>query len=383
VKQVLFLNHNQENFGTYYRCFFLAKGLSENGFNVKMLCASGKKFDILIRRKKINDNFTIITLPRIKYHRYFTGQIWLRLPLILLFVLFSRYDICHAFTVSQPQIGIPAMVAKIFRKKRLIVDWDDLWGGGFADEHTSIVAKILGWSERYFIKYADEVTYVSELIGEEINKLKLNCNKTKIPNGANVEKISVLDKEESRRKVKLNEKAKLLISIGNTYTDSIGIMLEAFKVALREIPTLKLMLVGEGRIPEKFNGLKIELQASLLITGKKPFSDIPYYLASADCLILPMDDNNIEKARFPMRLGDYFCAGRPIVSNAVGEVKYYLEKYNAGLVSDSQDSQALARNIIKAINVSDIANEISRNARNLAETDLQWDNITDKLIKIY
>lgn len=378
MKKILFINHNQENFGTYYRCFFLAKGLSECGCQITMICASGKKFDLLIRRRKINDNFSIITLPRIKYHEYFTGQLLFRLPLALLFVLLGNYDICHAFTVAQPQIAIPAWAAKVIRRKKLIIDWDDLWGGGFADEHGGIVSKVLGFSERYFLKFSDKITYVSEFIGEQIEKLGLKIEKIKIPNGSNIEQIAMLDKEESRARVGLEVGEKYLVSIGNTYTDSLGLMLGAFKEALK-VDDIQLVMVGEGKITDKFRNIFDELKEKIIITGKRPFSEIPFYLASADALLLPMDDNGIEKARFPMRFGDYLCAGRPIVSNAIGEVKYYIEKYNAGLTSAPDSVHEFAANIEKSLKNRELSGIVSSNARMLAENDLSWKSIINKL----
>ncbi|MFA5047581.1 MAG: glycosyltransferase family 4 protein [Patescibacteria group bacterium] len=383
MKKILILNHNQENFGTYYRCLFLGRGLSSAGYKVRMLCASGRKFDLRIRRKCLNDNFELITLPRIKYGKYFTGQIGLRLPIMALYALFSQYDICYAFTVAQPQVGIPALMAKAIKKKKLVVDWDDLWGNGFANEHQGQVGKILSWSERYFIKFADKITYVSELIGSEIDKLNLKIEKIKIPNGANVEEIKVLDKVDSRKELGLNLEKKYLVSVGNTYTDSLGIMFEALEESLQKISDLTLVLVGEGKIEEKFKSLFDKLGHNIIQTGKRPFLEIPLYLAAADVLLLPMDDNNIERARFPMRFGDYLCAGRPIVSNAVGEVKYYLEKYNAGLASSVGEVSALAGNIQKIINDDYLAEEVSKNARALAQGELNWTTVNHKLINIF
>jgi len=382
MKKVLLLNHNQENFGTYYRCLFLAKGLSKSGYKVVMSCASGKKFDLLVRSKKIDDNLTIITLPRIKYHKYFTGQI-LRLFISIFQVLFFDYDICYAFTVAQPQIGFPAWVAKRVRKKKLIVDWDDLWGGGFSVEHSGLVAKVLSWSERYFIKSADKITYVSEFIGSEIDKLNLKVEKVKIPNGANTDQIKILDKIDSRKKLGLEPDKKYLVSIGNTYTDSMGIMLSTFEKIIAITPDVFLVLVGEGEIPEKFRPLFKKVERNVILAGRQPFANIPLYLAVSDCLLLPMDDNGIEKARFPMRLGDYLCAGRPIASNAVGEVKYYLEKYKSGLTSPARDDLALVGNIQKIINDDPLAKEIGENARSLAEGELNWTVINCKLANIF
>ncbi|MBT8579357.1 hypothetical protein G6646_00180 [Polynucleobacter paneuropaeus] len=49
---IIMLNHNYEGFGTWHRCFKYAKALAED-HNVTMVCASGKKFDLKIRKKKL------------------------------------------------------------------------------------------------------------------------------------------------------------------------------------------------------------------------------------------------------------------------------------------------------------------------------------------
>ena len=57
AKKILILNHNNENYGTYFRCFFIGKYLGRLGYKITMLCASGKNFDLSLRRKKIEANF--------------------------------------------------------------------------------------------------------------------------------------------------------------------------------------------------------------------------------------------------------------------------------------------------------------------------------------
>jgi len=388
MKTVLILNHNQENFGTYFRCFFLGQGLASRGYRIKMICASGKNFDLLIRKKRIGALFTIYTLPRIKYHQYFTGQL-LRLFLTLPFILFAQYDICHAFTLAQPQIAFPAFLAKTIRKKKLIIDWDDLWGGGFGEEHHSLVAKVLFFCERYFLQYADRITYVSQLIKNEIDiaaekYTRIKKIKTcKISNGANTRQISVLEKNVCRAKIGWLPEKKYILSMGNTYTEGLGILARAFIRIIQKRKDVYLVLLGELLIPQKFKKIFKQIQNQTIILGRQLFSRVPTYLSGSDVLVLPMDDNNIEKARFPMRFGDYLCASRPIASNAVGEVKFYLEKYSAGLVSPPQSSRRLAENIQKILDDDQLAARISQNARQLAENDLNWQKSFQHLENIY
>jgi len=81
-------------------------------------------------------------------------------------------------------------------------------------------------------------------------------------------------------------------------------------------------------------------------------------------------------------LGDYLCAKRPIVSNAVGEVKYYLTKYNCGYVGAPSDIQSLASNIVSSLDDSPVNYKKGANARNTAENVLDWNILGKQLDQI-
>ncbi|PIS08814.1 hypothetical protein COT75_05030 [Candidatus Beckwithbacteria bacterium CG10_big_fil_rev_8_21_14_0_10_34_10] len=373
--KILILNHNQENLGTYFRCFNFGKELSHLKHQIIMICASGKKFDLSIRKKKINDNFFLLTLPRICWHRYFTGQGLLRLPLTSFLVLILKYDFIYAFTVAQPQIAIPAILSKIIRNKKLVIDWDDLWGGGFGLVHGKLINSILGFFEEKTLLLADKITYVSKLIGKRIEKLGLIEKSQLVPNGANVKKIKPINKQRAKKVLKLNKKERYLVSIGNTYTTSLKILINAFKKILLKESNLSLILVGSAKIPNK---LVSPLVGKVIVTGVKPYQKIPLYLGAADILVLPMENNLIEKARFPIRFGDYLCSKRPIVSNAIGEIKYYLEKYQAGYITKSTE-KSLASGIIKILNNPRLGNKLADNAWKLPKSKLSWGKIGKNL----
>lgn len=378
---ILFLNHNQENFGTYFRAYFLADQLSHQGYKIIMLCASGKTFDLKIRKTNINDNFLLITLPRIKYHQFFTGQILLRLPATLFLLATLRYDLCHAFTVSQIQIALPAIIAKHLFHKPLIIDWDDFWGQGFAQEHNFIIKQVLTFSEKFFLRFADKITYVSQCIYRQIKKLNLAIPAYRIYNGANIANIPVLSKNSSIAKLGLDPKLIYLVSMGNTYTTGLKIMLQAVNLCFSRNPHLRLIFIGKGQIPPDYLNLISPKNRNKLIikTQFLPFEQIPLYLSSATCLLLPMISNAIDKSRFPIRLGDYLASGRPVVSNAVGEVKIILSKYEVGLTSPPNNFHLLAKNILKIVNQPQLYQKLSHNARKLAETTLSWEHIAKTL----
>jgi len=380
AKKILILNHNNENYGTYFRCFFIGKYLGRLGYKITMLCASGKNFDLSLRRKKIEANFTIYTLPRIKYHKYFTGQMFLRFPFYLIFSLFGSYDIIYAFTVAQPQIGLSTLAAKLFGKT-VLVDWDDLWGRGFADKHSFPIKQILYFFERFIPQKADWLTVASRFIKKEALACGYPKNKiSRIPNGANIEEIKVFDKIKSRQELGLMPDKKFILSMGNTYT-SLEILFRAFYLVLKNNSRCRLIMLGQVELKADLKNKFRKLLPFIIFPGSRPFKEVPKYMSVSDVLVLPMDDNNIEKARFPMRLGDYLCAARPIVSNAVGEVYYYLKKYRAGLIVPPTNWQALAENITQVLNNNILEKELIQNANFLAKK-LAWPKVAEKLNKI-
>ncbi|MCL5985048.1 MAG: glycosyltransferase family 4 protein [Actinobacteria bacterium] len=385
----MYLNHNPVGIGTFYRCLNLGQQLAKRGYKITILCSSNRRFDFRIR-SEIQKGLRIVTLPTTGFYDdrrktgFYFGQL-LRVFLGSIEVLRLDYDLLHSFAIAQPTTGIPTVVSKFFRNKPIIIDWDDAWSRGFTEYHNPVVGKTLEFFENRVPKYATKITVVSEYLKQRALDLGFKEEDiVKIPNGANVEVIKPLDQKEARRYLGIEEDTPIVVAMGHTYMRSMEILMEAFSGVVAKTPQAKLYLVGKigrarGTIEEGFKKLK----PFIVFTGEQPSQKIPYYLAAANVLALPMEDSVIEKARFPIRLGDYLASGRPIVSNAVGEVKAVLEEGRCGFVSDSEDVNGFAENILLALGDKGLSSEYGRRARKVAEDELAWFKVTKKLETIY
>lgn len=122
--KILYLNHNRYNIGTFLRCFFLARGLSKKGHKMTILCTNSEKCS---KVKYINrDGVNIILLPYLK-HDFFWGHLW-RVFIASFLIFRIKFQLLHSFAVSQPVTAVPTIIAKLFIRKPIIVDWDDFWG---------------------------------------------------------------------------------------------------------------------------------------------------------------------------------------------------------------------------------------------------------------
>lgn len=386
--KVLFFNHNYEGYGTYWRCLNLGRYLARRGHKVTMVTVSKKEVDLKIRRQKIEKGMDMIILPRIKLAQYHTGHT-VRAVINAYLALTRKYDLLHVFVFPVHPMALPALVGKWLKRKPLLVDGDDLWRGGWASYHPLPIRKQLEWTEDWLCRFADKVTVVSEKMRQRFLEAGVEVDKIiKVANGANVAEIMPQDKKVARKKLGLDQNGEYVLVMGHTFTEGLFIFLTAFAKVAEKRKKTKLLFLGKMALSDKDKRRlkkatgKIGLER-IVFLGEKPFADVAGYLGAADVLALPMDDDPIEEARSPMRLGDYLASGRPIISNAVGEVKVVLEKGRCGLISPPRDSQVLADNLGKALANKRLADNLGKKARLWAEHELAWPKIAAQLEELY
>lgn len=98
-------------------------------------------------------------------------------------------------------------------------------------------------------------------------------------------------------------------------------------------------------------------------------------------MCLPLTDRAANRGRLPGKLMYYMAAGRPTVASPVGDVADLIRKYKAGLLAT--DSGQFAEAIRLLLNDAMLREELGRNARRAAETDLNWERRVEELEAFY
>jgi len=383
--RILYLNHNVENYGTYFRCHHLARGLVRRGHEVTLVCASRE--DTLGVSKRVEGGLTTVLLPKYKlggFHSLHT----LRMFCNTAYALFSGYDVLHTFAFPLHPMAVPTLAARYLRPGlKLVLDHDDLWKGGFANQHPGPYQRLVGWFNDNMPAMARQCTAASSLLMDSFRDAGVPEERIHyIPNCPTMAR-SALARDDARAATGLPAKSPLVLSMGHTYTESLFLLLDAYERARQAVPGLKLAFLGKMHVPDSYEErLKPYLARAggdILRLGEKPPSDVPAYLAAADALLLPMDDDPIEKARFPIRFGDYLSSGTPIVSNAVGEIERFLVEHDCGYAAPATDAAAFGDKIVEALTDASRREAIKANARRLIETTLNWDAVTARLEDIY
>ena len=93
---------------------------------------------------------------------------------------------------------------------------------------------------------------------------------------------------------------------------------DLFLDVARALPEAQFVLVGACSLPDGWCGLP-----NVTLLGKRPFEDVPAYMAACDVLIMPWQRSPWIEACNPVKLTEYLAAGRPVVTTDFAELRRY------------------------------------------------------------
>lgn len=225
------------------------------------------------------------------------------------------------------------------------------------------------------------ITITSGLKKYYIEKYNISDSKILVsPDGVDLQKFNNnVSREEARKKLELSPAKKLVVYTGHLYgwkgTDTLA------KAAKFFDENTEFIFVGGTEndlvmFREKYSGFK-----NIKILGQKSHSEIPFYLASADVLVLP-NSGHKNISRFytsPLKLFEYMASGRPIVASDLPSIREILNEENA-VFFEPDNSQSLADAIKKVLSDNELVNKISQQALSDVQ-DYSWKKRAERIAR--
>ena len=86
-----------------------------------------------------------------------------------------------------------------------------------------------------------------------------------------------------------------------------------------DYPNLKFLIVGSGSRESELRYMQEEfgLQKKVIITGRRPYDEIPYLIQASDICLLPYLHTKLTNDIVPLKIFDYMAMGKPIISTSL------------------------------------------------------------------
>lgn len=316
-------------------------------------------------------------------------------PFLKRIFTFLTYAICsiwYALTVkadvviasSGPiTVGIPGLVARYFRGKKLVFEARDLWPEGAIELgliKNSVFKKIAFALESRCYKASSLVVALSIGMRENINRRFPSVNVLDVTNAANIPLFATQQKFEGK---KVLEKKKYAI-----YTGNIGVvnnslwLLEAAKI-LQSLgrEDLKILIIGEGQQREL---IEDEIQKhnlkTILVWGLMPKDRLVGYVQNAMVSLVPLKGTPVLDTSSPNKFFESLAAGVPVVQNTQGWMKDFLANYQIGYTLDPNDPRQLADKLIELDQKQEELKGMGIRASQIAAEQFDKDFLANKML---
>jgi glycosyltransferase involved in cell wall biosynthesis len=254
-------------------------------------------------------------------------------------------------------------------------------GWSFHDDQQPIVKKVRIFSEKFLTSKTNINISVSESNKQTGRKYISTFDSTVVNNGIDRDKFNPANTyNDIRKELGIDEKEILLLFVARFTAHKQPLtLIKSFATALKKMPALKLLMVGDGDEKEKALVLAKELAIEKNIIFQPFRQDVPAILHAANIFILPSLWEGL-----PIGLLEAMSMGKAVIAtNVDGTCEIIKHQQNGHLIEVSKLEDELTEAILLLSANSSLREEYGTNAIKTVANDFNAVNMTRKIENIY
>lgn len=242
--------------------------------------------------------------------------------------------------------------------------------------------KLFLFLERFASVITDKIITLTDVEKEEHLQFKVGKREKFITIFSGVELDKFLNvnvnKNKKREELGLNKDDKVLCCVarlvpvkGHKY------LIEAMPKILKEIPNVKLLIIGDGELRQDLENLakNIGIADKIIFLGLR--FDVPELLSILDLFVLPSLNEGMGKV-----LIEAMACSLPVVASEVGGIKEIVINNETGMLVPPKDSEKMAKNIVYLLNDDELAKKMGIKGKQRA-LEFSSNVMVEKINKLY
>ena len=265
-----------------------------------------------------------------------------------IYALFGKYDV--AIASSGPiTAGIPGLLAKWIRRKKMVFEVRDLWPQGAIEMgviRNRALINFSYWFEKLCYNSADLIVTLSPGMQKEVLAKAPSKIVISVTNSANIELFSTPAKVDLKS-YELQAKNYAVYAGNIGAVNNVNWMLDAAKELTKIQSDFKIVLIGDGQLKEELVRRKLNEQIDCIVfIPLLPKTELVGYIQNAKFSLVPLADTPILATSSPNKLFESWAAGIPVIITTKGWMYDFVKSHNIGHYCDPNDQLALVKLLI-------------------------------------
>lgn len=360
---------------TSNRALALAQGLSARGHLVRLLVAPQHEYRLYTTPVRLVGGVTVararyITLPGVDtLTRSLTASMS-----ALHHTLTQGTEIVYSFDPLPTTVFAGYLASKI-KSLPWVLDAGD-YAAAYTKGLNLFKRRATVETERFAHRNATASVVVSHFLVRKAREFGARIISL-LPNGVD---LALFEEKRSRARKKKGR----IVYVGTLkrFVD-LEDLLHAFRIVQTREKGAELEIVGEGEGKRPMIELAkvLGIEKRVHFSGFLPHEQAVEHMAEAEVAVLPLQDNEMNRARCSVKLLEYLASGLPVVANDVGEVPYILSR-DAGIRVTPGDTDDLAHGLATLLQDRHLRERMGEKAVEIASA-YDWRKLARRLEEIY
>lgn len=291
-----------------------------------------------------------------------------------------------------PSLDVGYNVAKFCKKNdvKFVIDVQDLWPEAFKvainiPVVSSVIFKPFDYFANYVYKNCDCAIALSNTNLQRVIKANTKVNSLCVYLGSQIKYVDkqvdydYVDERKDKKEIWIG----YLGTLGNSY--DIENPIYAVKEVQKKYKNVRLVLIGDGPLMDKFKSIANNNNVNVLFTGRKNYIEALNILNSCDIALNPFKKGAEQSVT--NKVVDYAILGIPIVNTLENdEYRDMVDENDIGINVECENYKSIADGIIYLIENESSRIKMGKNNRKLAEKifdrDITYKRIVDIIEKI-
>ncbi|TAM61115.1 MAG: glycosyltransferase, exosortase A system-associated [Rhodanobacter sp.] len=290
-----------------------------------------------------------------------------------------RPDIIHAH--SPVLNALPALAVGRNAGIPVIYEVRAFWEDAAADHGTA-----REWGPRYrltraletrALQRADAVTTICAGLRDDMLKRGIPAGKiTVIPNAVDLSQFRFTATADPGLLERYGlTRGSTLGFAGSFYAyEGLDVLLRAMPRVLREVPQVRLLLLGGGPQEVDLQALttRLGIEDVVHFIGRVPHSEVNRYYGAMDIMVYPRVSRRLTELVTPLKPLEAMAMGKLVAASDVGGHRELIRDGHHGHLFPAGSAEAVARCLIKLMKTPESWDEVITNGRDFVERERTW-----------